>query len=409
MADIAAHWKILSGENNWEGLLKPIDDNLRRYLIHYGELTRALSDSFNDVKASNAYGLCRYPPKELFGRVGLQFGNPFKYQVSDYIYARTEIKIDDYIHPGMCTYIGFVAVSSDEGKRVLGRRDIVVCWRGTTSLTELLEDFEVSQVSAADIFPNSKAKVHHGFHSIYTTNDQKSKYTKASAREQALAAVRRLVDKYYEADPNEVMSITVVGHSLGGSLATLNAMDIAANKYNKPTKANTELPVTAFVFAALRVGNEAFLEIFSGLTKLHLLGVKNAFDIVPEFPPKYTIFHRYEDVGIQLKIDTKGSPFIKVSHTYINKHLHAHDFNLYLHGIAGYQGKGKAFKLVVNLDISLLNKYTDILLNVHNVPPKWWSNVMNKGMVQRDDGSWKLQDYFPDPPRYEVSKNVSGQ
>ncbi|EEF39851.1 hypothetical protein RCOM_1014260 [Ricinus communis] len=54
MSVIAANWKALSGENNWRGLLDPIDDNLRRYLIRFGELTRALTDSFNDVRESNA-------------------------------------------------------------------------------------------------------------------------------------------------------------------------------------------------------------------------------------------------------------------------------------------------------------------------------------------------------------------
>ncbi|KAF2305261.1 hypothetical protein GH714_003387 [Hevea brasiliensis] len=54
--DIATNWKVLSGEKNWEDLLDPIDDNRRRYLIRYGQLTGTVGDAFNDVKVLERLG-----------------------------------------------------------------------------------------------------------------------------------------------------------------------------------------------------------------------------------------------------------------------------------------------------------------------------------------------------------------
>ncbi|XP_065868963.1 phospholipase A1-II 1-like [Euphorbia lathyris] len=391
MECIASKWKALSGiENNWNGLLDPIDDNLRRYLVQYGERISAVNDCFNGVEQSDGYGLCLFPTEELFIRAGLELGNPFKYEVSDCFYARSEVEIGDWAKR-QSAFMGYVAVATDEGKLVLGRRDILICWRGTRLPIEWLKNINFCQTSAPEVFPGNNAKVHQGFLNVYTDKSANSVYSKTSAREQVLAVVRRLVDKYSAL--NEDVSITVVGHSLGGALATLNAMDIVFNGYNKPSGSTSVVyPVTAFVYGCPRVGDKTFLELFNSLPNLHLLRIRNNKDIVPDLPPDL-IITRYSEVGVQLYINTQNSADIK-THT----NVQSHDLNLHFYGIAAYQGEGNDFKLGFDFDVALVNKYDDLLNALYKVPPTWWTSVINKGLVQMENGFWKLNDYIPPPP-----------
>jgi hypothetical protein len=66
-----------------------------------------------------------------------------------------------------------VAVATDEGAAALGRRDIVVAWRGTVKIVEYLKDVDSGYTSAAQVLGGhfSDAKVHSGVLSVYTTNN----------------------------------------------------------------------------------------------------------------------------------------------------------------------------------------------------------------------------------------------
>lgn len=194
----ATRWRQLSGETHWKNMLDPLDIDLRKYIIHYGEMAQATYDTFNTEKKSKFAGSSRYAKANLFSRVGLEKGERYNgvkyYSVTKYVYATSEIDVPEAFMVRSWSreawskesnWIGFVAVATEEGRVAMGRRDIVVAWRGTVQTLEWVNDFEFMLVSASDVFErDSDASLHQGWYSIYTSEDPRSPFNKTSARTQ---------------------------------------------------------------------------------------------------------------------------------------------------------------------------------------------------------------------------------
>lgn len=79
LEDIPKRWKVLSGQNKWKGLLDPLDSDLRRYLIHYGEMAQVGYDAFNWDRKSEYCGDCYYSKSQIHARTGYLKANPIRY------------------------------------------------------------------------------------------------------------------------------------------------------------------------------------------------------------------------------------------------------------------------------------------------------------------------------------------
>lgn len=196
---IAKKWKRLSGLHNWDNMLEPLDIDLRRYILSYGDMAQATYDTFNTEKASKYAGSSRYAKKNLFERVGISKGSSStasNYKVTKYFYATSQLDVPDaFILKSSSreawskesNWMGYVAVTTDDGAEKMGRRDIVIAWRGTVRTLEWVKDLQFTMVSAKGMFKESgddDVKVHQGWYSIYTSSDARSPYNKTSARDQ---------------------------------------------------------------------------------------------------------------------------------------------------------------------------------------------------------------------------------
>ncbi|KAL3754668.1 hypothetical protein ACJRO7_001857, partial [Eucalyptus globulus] len=163
------------------------------------------------------------------------------------------------------------------------------------------------------------------------------------------------------------ISITIAGHSLGAALASLNAIDIAWNGYNRSCGIQSQ-----HLALSPRVGNLKFCNIANSIPSLRLLRTANLPDMVLKVP-----MTGYFDAGQELLINTQLSKYLK----YLKNIYNWHSLEAYLHGLAGRQGTKGGFKLEVKRDMALVNKHHSFLRDEYLVPDEWWV-MMNRRMVQ---------------------------
>ncbi|XP_027116424.2 phospholipase A1-Igamma1, chloroplastic [Coffea arabica] len=400
---LADAWREIQGQNDWAGMLDPLDPLLRAELIRYGDMAQACYDAYEFDPYSKYCGSCKVKPSMFFENLGWK---KCSYEVTSYIYSTYNVNFPKFFNVSLnpdgwshsANWIGYVAVSNEEYSKYLGRRDIMIAWRGTVTNAEKIADLmDFQNPTTYHTIPSRDPtiKVEAGFLDLYAGRNVDCQYCKYSAREQVLAEVKRLKELY----PGEELSITITGHSLGSALATLNAYDIAEIGLDVMEDGRV-IPVTVFSFSGPRVGNARFKERLEGLG-VKILRIFNVHDQVPKVPgiflnelvPKvlqqlggwlpWCYFH----VGEELPLNHENSPFLKDESNLV----FFHNLEVLLHLLDGYHGKGRRFWLAGGRDIALVNKTTDFLKKDFLIPPNWWE-TNNRMFFKNHLGQWVMPE-----------------
>mmetsp|Transcript_20316 Transcript_20316/g.81949 ORF Transcript_20316/g.81949 Transcript_20316/m.81949 type:complete len:175 (+) Transcript_20316:2043-2567(+) len=155
---------------------------------------------------------------------------------------------------------------------------IVVSFRGTSSFRNLRTDASIlmrklnsflptrtgricrlTAASYSDIPGFAQSKVHRGF---------------AAAHVRVASKVLDSIEELYKRKRRVIL---FTGHSLGGSLSTLAALDCSMSLGIPPEE------IVVSTFGSPRVGNKAFRDVYSGRVTMHW-SVELAPDIVPRLP-----------------------------------------------------------------------------------------------------------------------------
>lgn len=375
---LGSKWKEYHGSKDWQGLLDPLDENLRREVVRCGEYVQAAYQSFHSNPAMSA----EEPP--LPRHVALPDRT---YKVTKSLYATSSIGLPkwvDDVAPDLgwmtqrSSWIGYVAVCDDKREiQRMGRRDIIIALRGTATCLEWAENMraQLDQIPNDDSNNNNndnnndsshgQAKAECGFLSLYKTCGAHV----PSLAESVVEEVRRLMEVY----KGESLSITVTGHSLGAALALLVADEISTCASDVP-------PVAVFSFGGPRVGNKAFANRMNA-KNVKVLRIVNSQDVITRVPGMFVSEEldqklrssriggvldmldknmplAYSHVGAELRVDTKMSPFLKPNADVAC----CHDLEAYLHLVDGYIASNCPFR--ANAKRSLVRLLEDQRSNV---------------------------------------------
>ena len=155
----------------------------------------------------------------------------------------------------------------------IARKDnaIYVVWRGTDNLEEWVQDVKFDQKKCP--FFDDAIKVELGFKELYISSKGNEH---PSPREVCIQTLNQ---------QENIEEVFVTGHSLGGALAVINALDMATNMSHVPT---------VYTLAGPRAGNHHFAFTYNQVIT-DSWRLVNSHDEVPKLPPKACppIHHEY--------------------------------------------------------------------------------------------------------------------
>ncbi|KAJ0779193.1 putative phospholipase A(1) [Helianthus annuus] len=361
VASLDQKWREYQGIKNWDGLLDPLDDGLRHEILRYGDFVEAAYRCFEFDTSSPDYATCKFTKNTMLDRCGLGESG---YKVTKNLHATCGVQLPGWIdRMPRSSWIGYVAVCNDEKEIArLGRRDVVIAYRGTATCLEWIENLRatLTPMHNNDVAPEKKrAMVQKGFLSMYTSATD----TCPSLQDMVREEISRIIETY----GNEPLSVTVTGHSLGAALATLTAYDITSTFKHSPM-------VTVLSFGGPRVGNRNFRSQLEN-SGTQILRIVNSTDVITKVPgflvdgsndmtkkgvglqgwlkkqvDEADCF-RYADVGKELRLYSDASPYLTKS-----DFATCHDLKTYLHLVDGFVSSSCPFRTTTKRLLTGMNQ-----------------------------------------------------
>ncbi|PAN48448.1 hypothetical protein PAHAL_9G382700 [Panicum hallii] len=348
---IAGEWRRYHGEGGWEGLLDPLDHNLRRELLRYGDFVQAAYTAFHSMpSAAEAASHGQHRTLVLPDR---------SYRPTRSLFASSSLTIPPWAQrrsaPSWLTqrtsFVGYVAVCDNEREvRRMGRRDIAIVLRGTATCPEWAENLRASLVPLAGDDDASAPKVAKGFLSLYKTPGDHVPSLSAAIVEE----VKRLMELY----KGEELSITIVGHSLGASLALLAADELSAclaadTDDSATTDHHRPPPIAVVSFGGPKTGNRAFADRLQRERGVNVLRVVNVGDVVTRVPAPIAREGYVHAGGAELRLHSRDSPCLRPD----AGPSCCHDLEAYLHLLDGFTGSGRPFRADASRSVARLLTY----------------------------------------------------
>ncbi|KAE8702434.1 Phospholipase A1-Ibeta2 [Hibiscus syriacus] len=400
--NLGSRWREYHGCNDWSGLLDPLDENLRREVVRYGEFVQAAYHGFHSNPTTS-----KNEEAPLPRHVSLPERS---YKVTKSLYTTSSVRLPKWVDDlGWMTqrssWMGFVAVC-DEKREIqrMGRRDIVIALRGTATWLEWRENFraQLVEISESD---DPTQKVGCGFLSLHKTRGAHV----PSLADSVVEEVKRLIEMY----KGEKLSITITGHSLGAALSLLVADEISSCAPQVP-------PIAVFSFGGPRVGNQGFVDRLNK-KNIKVLRIVNNQDLITKVPGVFigegteeqvqykhekearnesfaSVFNRlgnnnplaYSHAGTELRVDTKMSPYLKPNADVAC----CHDLEAYLHLVDGFLSMDCPFRSNAKRSLAKLIHYQK-----SNVKQLYTHKALSLNPERRDSFSIPITTCLPSPSR----------
>lgn len=212
------------------------------------------------VEPSAGYAV---PEKAAITKAGYSFLQP--------IYG-DDLCTDIDPHIGAVVTYGFLAVSSS--------KEIVVAIRGTDTIWEWLHD--ASFLMVPTVVPGAQGLTEDGFSAVYRSL--------RVAPADSASPVRDAIKGHLETGAGT--TVTICGHSLGGSLATLLTLDVVLNSSCRSP--------TSYTYASPRVGDHLFASFYNAAVP-NTYRIVNRQDLVPQLPFPLPLPYEHVNTGYELK------------------------------------------------------------------------------------------------------------